>query len=649
MGLFHDTCTALVDLTTGEALSGARLAEAERVLREASAGLLGGGKEKALAERGWGICGHKVSKRARVCSKCGRGAPGGWVKCPVCDKWVGNESKFCPHCNHPLHPEERVDLAGGVWDRAPGVYAQRFEVGDVSRILQAGLQVQEGTLAILMDGGKVAGVLKSGRHTPEGTLRSINWFGNPPPRSVVMVESGDVVVRLDFRDLRASDETPVGVMAELTLRFDSGRAADFVANFFKDARELPFSAVADRLNAEAQSAVRTLCQCSTIEDLVKDPERRERFEDAVGSALKALLARTGLELIRVGAVEFTGPGYEKLRAAYGDLEEKRRRLEFDRKALDLMADEEMMGILDARRRDERAADVTLDKANREKRVADYLAQVAQEKGLSELDLATEMEIARKAARGELSKKDAELAIADELVRHNAEMTALLHAQGLELQRKNFTREELLRDAENRAQLAAKARAERVAEVQTDTSVAAEQLKQVKLAEEGKRVEIDTEIYKARQGQELLREMKAIKTTDMKARLEAIRGATAAEMAFVADDPELRAQLLQQELAKANLAAEQAKLATEAAFSPEQLLARAAATSPAAADALAKMSQAGANASERVLEEVKRMMADRQTHDERQWQRVAELAEAAIKQPHTTTVVPPAPPAANIVH
>lgn len=643
MGLFHDTCTAIVDLTTGEALSGVRLEEAERVLREASNGLFGGGKERALAEHGWAICGHKVSKRARVCSKCGHGAPGGWVKCPVCGKWVGNESKFCPHCNHPLHPGERVDLAGGVWDRAAGVFAQRFEVGDVSRILEAGLLVQEGTVAILMDAGKVAGVLKSGRHTPEGTLRTINWFGNPPPRSVVMVESGDVVVRLDFRDLRASDETPVGVMAELTLRFDSGRAADFVANFFKDAREMQFSAVAERLSAEAQSAVRTLCQCSTIEDLVKDPERRERFEDSVGGALKDLLARTGLELIRVGAVEFTGPGYEQLRASYGDLEEKRRRLEFDKKALDLMADDDMMAILDARRRDDRAADVTIDTANREKRVADYLAQVAQEKGLSEISLATEMEIARKAARGELAKKDAELAIADELVRHNAEMTALLHAQGLELQRKNFAREELLRDAENRAQLAAKARSERIAEAQTDTVIAGERVAQTKLAEEGKRVEIDTEIYKARQGQELLKEMKAIKTADMKARLDAIRGATAAEMAFVADDPELRAQLLQQELAKANLAAEQAKLA----LTPEQVLAHAAATSPAAAEALAKMSLAGTNASERVLEEVKRMMADRQTHDERQWQRVSELAESAIKQPHTTTVVPP--PSANIIH
>ena len=57
-------------------------------------------------------CGSKVSKRARFCSKCGRGAPEGWFKCPQCGKWVGNDSKYCPHCNHPLHPEDRINLAG---------------------------------------------------------------------------------------------------------------------------------------------------------------------------------------------------------------------------------------------------------------------------------------------------------------------------------------------------------------------------------------------------------------------------------------------------------------------------------------------------------------------------------------------------------
>ena len=194
-------------------------------------------------------CGYNVPKRARFCPRCGRGAPKGWVKCPSCRKWVGNDSEYCPNCNHPLHPTERIDLAGGVWDRDPGLFAQRFELGDVSRVMKGGLLIQEGTMAILLDGGKETKVLGPGRHEPQGVLRTINWFGNPPPRTAVMVESGDVVIRLDFTGrggegevavapLRSAEELEVSAVAEVTLRFVPGRADDFMENFMQDMRSV---------------------------------------------------------------------------------------------------------------------------------------------------------------------------------------------------------------------------------------------------------------------------------------------------------------------------------------------------------------------------------------------------------------------------
>ena len=88
------------------------------------------------------VCHNKVSKKARFCSKCGHGAPKGWVTCPSCRKWVGNDSRYCPHCNYPLHPEERPNIAGGVWDREPGVFAQRIELTDVTGIAKSGLKIQ---------------------------------------------------------------------------------------------------------------------------------------------------------------------------------------------------------------------------------------------------------------------------------------------------------------------------------------------------------------------------------------------------------------------------------------------------------------------------------------------------------------------------
>lgn len=443
MGLFHDTCEAFVDLrNNGRALSGEDLRTAQELVfpQGAAAPLVGEAREKALAARGWGICGHEVTKKARVCSKCGTLAPKGYVKCPSCREWVGNESRFCPHCNHPLHPDERIDFAGGIWDRQPGLFAQRFELDDVSQIVKGGLKIQEGTLAILLDAGKKVAVLGPGRHKPEGTLRSINWFGNPPPRSVVMVDAGDCLFKMYFTGMRTAEELSVQVVAEITLRFDVDHADLFLANVLKESRALSTDVISDIIVAEATSAVRDLCAASTVEDLVKDPDRRSRFQDALNRSLQNLFKRSGLELIRVGFVEFVSPVYEKLRQANADLEVKRRELEFARTVRSFTFDKDKndwaddkvertfgnererdsaednlamrefrLGIKkrsniirsDSEKEDAEAERVHLDleaqtlreKAQRKRDIEDYFAQLAQEKQLGSITRQAQLDIA----------------------------------------------------------------------------------------------------------------------------------------------------------------------------------------------------------------------------------------------------------------
>lgn len=461
MGLFHDTCEAFVDLRNkGRALSGEDLRTARELVfpQGAATPLVGEAREKALAARGWGVCGHEVPKKARVCAKCGTLAPKGYVKCPSCREWVGNESRFCPHCNHPLHPDERIDFAGGVWDRQPGLFAQRFELDDVSQIVKGGLKIQEGTLAILLDAGKKVAVLGPGRHKPEGTLRSINWFGNPPPRSVVMVDAGDCLFKMFFAGMRTAEELPVQVVAEITLRFDVDHADLFLANVLKESRVMATDAISGIIVAEATSAVKDLCAVSTVEDLVKDPDRRARFQDAISRSLQDLFKRSGLELIRVGFVEFVSPAYEKLRQANGDLEVKRREVEFARtvrsftfdkdkndwaddkaertfgnererdSAEDSLAMREFrLGVKkrsnvirsDSEKEDAEAERVHLDleaqtlreKAQRKRDLEDYFAQLAQEKQLGSIPRQIQLEIATLTAP---------LTVEDEVARKKAE-------------------------------------------------------------------------------------------------------------------------------------------------------------------------------------------------------------------------------------
>ena len=599
-------------------------------------------------------CGSKVSKRSRFCSKCGRGAPDGWTKCPGCGKWVGNDSRHCPHCNHPLYPNERVDLAGGVWDREPGLFAQRFELADTARVMKNGLMVQEGTVAVLLDGGKQTKVLGAGRHEPQGVLRTINWFGNPPPRSAVMVDSGDVVFRVDFTEsaaapvadgeakrnvpLRSAEELPVGATAEITLRFKPSQADDFVANFMKELRTISTKDVCAWIYEEAVSAVKDMCLQSTIEDLVKDPDRRERFEDAIRRALKDPLSRCGLELVRVAAVEFYGPAYEEQRRKYGELEAQRRKVEYQKKQLEVIADADNMMLEDERR----GGDLKMARAKRAQDVDEYLQQLAQEKDLAGIDRDTEMKIAVRVASGEVSRKEAELAAARALEAHAKDLVALANKLELDLTLKNYDREQLIKDAENKARLNEIQRRENEKDAESEAVIAGHKAK-------AKMTTVDADIYEADRWLDVRKKKEMIANEALRERVDIVAGKSAQDIAAAAafgGDSATASSFLSHDATKAKMAHDEAMAKIASGMTPDQLLAQGAAASPEAAkEAFARGREAAEIASKKVLDELKAADKDRHAHDDKVLDKISEIAKASVEH-QTTTVIPPTQP--NIV-
>ena len=324
MGIFSDECMALIDKNTGAALTGEALEQARR-------------------DPTWPRCGHQVSKRARFCNKCGSPAPGGWWKCPSCNKWIGNDSRYCPHCNTPLYPEDRAAMAGGVWRKEPEYYAQRFEVGDIKRELVQKLQVQEGTAAILLESGAVSDVLAAGAHELDSLMRRVNWFGNPPPRSVVLVDVGEVIVPLHVEALRTAEHFPIEFFGEVIVRFKGGKdaARAFTSNVLKSGRVCAFPDIARRLEPVVRGVVDEMCTMSTLDDLVRDPERRIRLQERMTARIKEDLDACGLEVVRVSSAEFTGDAYEDYAEKLGEVDVKRREAEY-RAALRHLADREEM-------------------------------------------------------------------------------------------------------------------------------------------------------------------------------------------------------------------------------------------------------------------------------------------------------------------
>jgi hypothetical protein len=329
MGIFSDRCDALIDPQTGRALGAEALAQAKQ-------------------DPKWPRCGNRVRKAARFCNKCGVPAPGGWWRCPSCNKWVGNEAQFCSHCNAPLYPEDRAVMAGGVWRKDPGLFAQRFEIGDIKRLLQDELLIQEGTVAVVLDGGHIHGILESGRHKPDSLARRINWFGDPPPRSTVMVDAGDVALPLRVTGLRTSEHHPIEFYGEVILRFGNDKAAALalLANGLKDRRHLAYKDLSESLQGVIRAAVDEMCVTSTLDDLVRDPARRLRLQENMIRTIGADIGRFGLQVVRVSSAEFTGNEYEEYAERLGEVDIKRRELEYAAAIRALLNKEAMSQIKD---------------------------------------------------------------------------------------------------------------------------------------------------------------------------------------------------------------------------------------------------------------------------------------------------------------
>jgi len=490
MGIFSDKCHSLINSETGKALTGDALIEAQ---------------QDKKAPR----CKNKVKKSAKFCNKCGSPAPKGWWKCPSCSKWVGSESHFCWNCNTPLHPGQRAGIAGGRWSNRAGTFAEVFEVGDIKKLLKDGLIVSEGTVALFLDAGAYKDYLKPGSHNLDSLARKINHWGSAPPRTVVLVESGEVVFPIRAEKLRSAEDLEVRFYGEVILRFDPERAQGFITNLLKSQRELTLEEISDGLENEVRHAVEQFCTTSTIEDIVKDPKRRLHLEDSLRETLERTTDSWGIEVVRVAAAEFSGRAYEELRQKSGEVEEKRRDLEFNERLRELLKSEQMGEL------------------KTEHDLQEYVAQLAQERGISDTHRDHEIGRLKQVQRHEVEA--AELS-------HQMEQEAdrARHEMGLQRESDSYEREKLVDDTKSQAEAG-------------DIAL------------------------------ELRRKKNAMKREDLEETGKILKGQSIETLISMQEDPAKRAHLIELQ-----------KMAISKGLDPEQVLAMNAASSPEAARALEAM-------------------------------------------------------------
>jgi len=316
------------------------------------------------------ICGRLVNNKANFCSKCGSPAPGGWWRCGGCGHHIGNESQTCPHCGRSHDTSKRLDLVDGRWNKAEEIFAERFEMTDVAQLLEKGLNVEESQCAVLLEGGAVKDVLSAGFYQ----AADISAPENTGNRSIVMVDNAEYSLSICVEALRTKDDIKADLHTSIILRFDKDHAREFMQNLMGSSlllhndtitAALGYDEIAHTLLQGVDRSVREFCNNETVSDLFRSAELRLRLEDYISSNLARNLASIGMIFVRLKEVEFESEIFEKLREMSGQVEAKRREIEFMQRA------------------DELANDATRREAMSEYEMEDYMNQLAHEKGIKD--------------------------------------------------------------------------------------------------------------------------------------------------------------------------------------------------------------------------------------------------------------------------
>ena len=546
------------------------------------------------------ICGKMVKVKAKFCSKCGGTAPGSWWRCGGCGKLIGSESKSCPHCGRVQNPMMRLDISDGSWRKDEEVFAERFELQDVAPLLENGLNIQENQCAVLLEGGAVCDVLEPGFYQSSDFRNT-----GSGDKSMVMVDSAEFILPVCVEQVRTSDDIAADLHAVVVLRFDQDNAKEFMRNlmgsslYLRDdalTASLGYEEIAHCLLADVDSAARDFCNSVRVSDLFKDADIRIELENHIANRLKSNLFSIGMKFVRLKEVEFESEIFENLRRTSGELEARRKEIEFMQRA------------------DELANDATRKEAMGEFEMEDFVNQLAHEKDIKDELRLQEIEHIRKV----WERKDEANALS-----HENDLDDLQQKRQLSRDRIDYNFEQEILDLKHKKELERRIAAQ-VSSLEYEEIES--KIQEVKLELEKKKVAAEQE---AAEGWLKIKEQKQTFNQNLKIdMIKATAGADIQSLIMAEDDPDKRRDLLalyeQQQQAK---------------MTPELLLAAAAARgNAAAAAALSNMSSEQVSVIERAKNENREIYERMLQMSERMFNQAAESLTKNNSNSNTTQII-----------
>lgn len=258
-----------------------------------------------------------------------------WRKCGRCGSSCGAQSKNCWNCGTDLAAQPAADLFGDRWSRSVSDFAVRFPLRAPEGVVHHGIQVDEGTGALLMASGRIEETLKPGYHVMTGFLeRLIGMEKKGLQSEAVLYSTGAMFLSFDLSNLYDSEQVPLNAVVKIGIEMKD--ATKFVSQAFPSSINSFGSAeLGELIGEELHVLIQKRAAQYSLEDLLKDTSQRESLEAVLGSEMPHLLDPYGLRFTGVRLAHFTGEAVEQIRAKLGDKAVRMRTYELDRELEDL--------------------------------------------------------------------------------------------------------------------------------------------------------------------------------------------------------------------------------------------------------------------------------------------------------------------------
>lgn len=382
-------------------------------------------------------CGKALSKNAEFCNACGCPAAESWSTCHNCGSSVGGDSKFCWKCGTEQSTTDIQKFYGDRWHRSPLEFAARVELSVPEKTLHRGLEIEEGTTAVVFQDGKRIGTLEPGYHQFHSLLDRLKGFRPGHHAHAILLDTRSADVDFQLEGIPVAGHIPVDVRLRLLFQVQDPKA--FVDAFFVSGTSVDTVDLSQSFTGPVREALSALLHEQPVDELMSSVSVRETIESHLLDAIRPTLDRYGMQATGLALAEFGGPAITQAREKLGEIARLNRELEINRRLNEAVRQEKLESFRDEEQLkdyyEQVAHELGLEQATREAEKKRFLASIDQEDRIEAIrrDFAARGEEIRQQLDQEVSRRQLEL----EQLRHELEKESIRGEHDLQQQGKRF--------------------------------------------------------------------------------------------------------------------------------------------------------------------------------------------------------------------